>query len=147
MRKIHLFLVAAIMTAAFSITAYAGEWKHNDQGWWYQNDDSTYPANKLTKVGENWYYFNEAGYAQSGFVELPNGWFELADNGICKNPIDPTTQEPAGAPYGGWIQYVDWFGSKEALGAVYHNNFYWIKFYDVTKTDTYSASQVIETQN
>ncbi len=141
MRKVQLFLVAALLAAAFSMTAYAADWKSNDQGWWYQNDDGTYPANKLEKVGENWYYFNEAGYAQCGWVQLDTGWYELNDYGICQNPIDPATQQPAGAPYGGWIKYVDWFGSKEELGAVYHNNFYWIKFYDIEKPDNTNANQ------
>ena len=35
MRKVQLFLVAALLAAAFSMTAYAAEWKNNDQGWWY----------------------------------------------------------------------------------------------------------------
>ncbi|GLB31107.1 hypothetical protein LAD12857_30300 [Lacrimispora amygdalina] len=141
MRKVQLFLVAALLAAAFSMTAYAADWKNNDKGWWYQYDDGTYPVNKLEKIGEYWYYFNEAGYAQSGWVQLDTGWYELNDYGICQNPIDPSTQQPAGAPYGGWIKYVDWFGSKEELGAVYHNNFYWIKFYDIEKPDNTNANQ------
>ncbi|WP_349669621.1 hypothetical protein [Lacrimispora sp.] len=140
MRKVQLFLVAALMTAAFSMTAYAAEWKSNDQGWWYERDDNSYPANQLEKIGENWYYFNEAGYAQGGWVKLESGWYWLYDNGICQNPIDPATQQPVGAPNGGWIKYVDWFGTKEELGAVYHNNFYWIKFYDLQETDIYNVN-------
>ncbi len=142
MRKMQLFLAAALLTAAFSMTSYAADWKSNDNGWWYENDDGTYPAGKLEKVGENWYYFNADGYAQQGWVQLDTGWYELNDFGICQNPIDPATNQPAGAPYGGWIKYVEWFGSKEDLGAVFHNNFYWIKFYDIEKTDITNVLQV-----
>lgn len=141
MRKVQLFLVAALLATAFSMTAYAAEWKSNDQGWWYEKDDGSYPANKLEKVGEYWYYFNEAGYAQSGWVQLDTGWYELNDYGICQNPMDPATQLPAGAPYGGWIKYVELFGPKEELGAVSYNNFYWIKLYDVPETDITNAYQ------
>ena len=140
MRKVQLFLVAALLVAAFSMTAYAAEWKNNDQGWWYEKDDGSYPANKLEKVGEYWYYFNEAGYAQAGFVKLDTGWYYLQDNGVCQNPIDPATQLPVGAPNGGWIVYDEFFGTKEELGAVYYNNFYWIKFYDVQEPDSFNAN-------
>ena len=142
MKKLHLFFAVAAMTAALSFTAYAGEWKNDSQGWWYQNDDGTYPANKLEKVGDDWFYFSEAGYAQGGWVQLETGWYELSDGGICTNPIDPVTLLPVGAPHGGWVPYSDFFGSKEELGAELYNNVYWVKLYDVEQTDTYNASQL-----
>lgn len=139
MRKVQLFLAASLLTAAFSMTAFAADWKNNDTGWWYEHDDGTYPVNKLENIGEYWYYFNENGYAQRDWLQLETGWFYFNGCGICTNPVDPTTQQPIGGPHPGWIQYLDWYGTKEELGAISYNNFYWIKFYDMDKADNSNA--------
>ena len=45
MRKHLLYVKAAVLTAlvsaSVSMSAYAGEWKRDDIGWWYQNDDGS----------------------------------------------------------------------------------------------------------
>lgn len=66
-RGILLGLVAT-MSLSMSILTYAGEWKQDTIGWWWQNDDGTYPANKWEWLDGNkdgiaeCYYFNEKGY-------------------------------------------------------------------------------------
>ena len=45
MRKRVLVLAALALSSMMSISAYAGEWKQDNTGWWYQNDDGSYPAN------------------------------------------------------------------------------------------------------
>lgn len=56
------------MTAAMSMTALAAGWQQDDKGWWYQEEDGSYPA----KMGKwidgdgdgfsEFYYFDENGY-------------------------------------------------------------------------------------
>ena len=37
-------MMAAVMTVGTASTAMAAEWKHDSKGWWWQNDDGSYPA-------------------------------------------------------------------------------------------------------
>ena len=39
-----IMITAAAAVFALSLTAYAGQWKNDSRGWWYQNDDGSYPA-------------------------------------------------------------------------------------------------------
>ena len=45
-----------------SNTAFAGEWKRNNVGWWYQESTGTYPTSRWSNIGEKWYYFDNVGY-------------------------------------------------------------------------------------
>ena len=41
----------------------AGEWKQDQTGWWYQNDDGSYQTNQwFQDFDGTWYYLNESGY-------------------------------------------------------------------------------------
>ena len=46
MKKMKVFITSVLLSSALSITALAGEWKQDDIGWWYQNDDGSYPVNQ-----------------------------------------------------------------------------------------------------
>lgn len=45
-----------------SNTAFAGEWKRNNVGWWYQESTGTYPTRRWSNIGGKWYYFDNVGY-------------------------------------------------------------------------------------
>lgn len=78
------------LTVAGSMAAYAGEWKFDDTGWWYQNDDGSYPTDKwewivqeLTSGLAYCYYFDSNGYilkdttTPDGYQVNPDGvWIE-----------------------------------------------------------------------
>ena len=42
--------------------AFAGEWKRNNVGWWYQESTGAYPTSRWSNIGEKWYYFDNVGY-------------------------------------------------------------------------------------
>ncbi|HEL9633268.1 TPA: RICIN domain-containing protein [Streptococcus suis] len=42
-------------------------WKKDAKGWWYQNDDGSYPKNDWKLVDKKWYYFDNSGYMQVGW--------------------------------------------------------------------------------
>lgn len=45
-----------------SNTAFAGEWKRNNVGWWYQESTGTYPTSRWSNIGGKWYCFDNVGY-------------------------------------------------------------------------------------
>lgn len=67
-KMIKVLGLVALMTLGMSIQAFAGEWKNDNIGWWWQNDNGTYPVNKWEWLDGNkdgiaeCYYFNESGY-------------------------------------------------------------------------------------
>lgn len=73
MRKL---LTAAVLTAAFSLSmsaaAFAGQWQQNATGWWWQEDDGSYPQSTWKWLDGNGdglaecYYFDANGYMAAG---------------------------------------------------------------------------------
>lgn len=69
MRKAMMFVLAGVFTAMMSVTAFAGEWKQDAAGWWFDNGNGTWPANAWQWIDGNGdgtaecYYFNQNGYA------------------------------------------------------------------------------------
>lgn len=68
-RLINLAIVSLIISIFFSMSVYAGEWKQDKNGWWYQNDDGSYTvngwqwiANPKDKGTAQCFYFDENGY-------------------------------------------------------------------------------------
>ena len=57
MRKRALALMAVLLSGMMSISSYAGEWKQDNVGWWYQNDDGSYPTNSWQEIDGKQYYF------------------------------------------------------------------------------------------
>lgn len=57
----------------------SGEWIQDTVGWWYKNQDGTYPKSCWQQLSYNgtseWYHFDEKGYMQTG-------WFTDVDGNI-----------------------------------------------------------------
>lgn len=71
--------IAALATAlVFSFPAYAGSWKQDQTGWWWQDDDGSYPSSTWRWLDGNkdgWsecYYFDSSGYMALNTV-TPDG--------------------------------------------------------------------------
>lgn len=76
MKKLFCVLIAMIM---FSITSYAGQWQHNDHGYWYQNDDGSYKTGWYQDIDGKWYYFdNQSGYMLAN-TTTPDGFYVAED--------------------------------------------------------------------
>lgn len=68
MKRLKQFAAAVFMSLAMTVTSFAGQWVQDYSGWWYQNDDGSYPANgwqwidgNHDGIAEN-YYFDANGY-------------------------------------------------------------------------------------
>lgn len=78
-KRILTALVAMVMATAMSLTAFAGTWQKDSVGWWWENDDSSYPVSSWQWLDGDkdgvaeCYYFNEAGYMLANTI-TPDGY-------------------------------------------------------------------------
>ncbi|WP_024346046.1 hypothetical protein [Lacrimispora indolis] len=85
MEKVQLFITTAILSTVMGMTAFAGEWKQDTIGWWYQNDGGSYPTNQWQWLDGNndgiseCYYFDSNGYMLFN-TTTPDG-YEVNSNG------------------------------------------------------------------
>ena len=108
MRKsMAILTMTVLMTTAAVFTSFAGEWKHDANGWWYNNGDGTYQAGTwFQDVDGNWYYFNDAGYMLAN-TTTPDG-YQVDANGVW-NVNAATADNAASMPLGNyyctsWLQ-------------------------------------------
>ncbi|MCD8082430.1 MAG: peptidoglycan DD-metalloendopeptidase family protein [Clostridiales bacterium] len=60
--------VSAILLLGGTGSAFAG-WRQDSVGWWYDNEDGSYPANAWKHTGDAWYCFDENGYMRTGWID------------------------------------------------------------------------------
>lgn len=84
-KKIAGFLLAgAIMfgtLAVPNVQAEAAEWKVNQKGWWYQDEDGGWSANEWRKINGQWYWFDSNGYMATGWRNIGGTWYYLHESG------------------------------------------------------------------
>lgn len=114
---------------ALPMISYAGEWKQDEAGWRYQNDNGTYQIGWFQDIDGNWYYFDETSTYMLFDTITPDGykvstdgkWLQGDDEKIDFKGFDNKVELQVtsyDSPYG-----------PEALGytvptVVYYNNEY-----------------------
>lgn len=100
-RRGKMAVCAGIMSLAMAVPSFAGAWQQNNAGWWYQQDDGSYPTNCWSWIDGNYdgiaecYYFNELGYCVTGLT--PDGNYTDGNgawtvNGVVQTrPVAPST--------------------------------------------------------
>ena len=104
-KKFASLMLAGLLAFSTLSTAFAGTWLQDNVGWWYQNDDGSYPANGWHWIDGNndgtaeCYYFNESGYClintttPDGYTVDINGAWII--DGVIQTKVTsltPTTQ-------------------------------------------------------
>lgn len=59
----------------------AAAWKRNSTGWWWQEDNGSYPQNAFKQVNGQTYYFDDRGYMVTGWKKVNNNWYYFNPNG------------------------------------------------------------------
>lgn len=59
-------------------------WIKDETGWWYRNNDGTYPKNEWQLINNLWYYFNFSGYAVTGWQTIK---YKNADHWFYFDPV------------------------------------------------------------
>ena len=94
---IGLAAVAAFSSIMVS-SAWAGTWKQNNVGWWFDNGNGTYPASTWQWIDGNndgiaeCYYFDRAGYMLAN-TSTPDGYQVGADGAWISGNSSATSQK------------------------------------------------------
>ena len=77
-RQILAVIMATMMAAQ---SANAASWVQDYVGWWWQDNDNSYPVNQWREVNGAWYWFDDNGYMATGWKEIGGAWYWLDENG------------------------------------------------------------------
>lgn len=101
--KKHILLTTVLAMSLSLSTVFvslAGQWQQNSTGWWYQEDNNSYPVNSWKELDGKWYYFNQDGYMVSN--TWIGNYYLGSDGAMLTNTITPDGYK-VGAD-GAWIQ-------------------------------------------
>lgn len=84
MKRISLLATTVLLSTFLGITAFAGEWKHDVTGYWYENDNGEFFHNGWQWIDGNndgiaeSYFFDESGYCLMD-TTTPDGFIVNSD--------------------------------------------------------------------
>lgn len=90
MKKVLTMAMALAMVATVHHTCLAAGWQQDSIGYWYENEDGTWPSNTWQWIDGNrdgkaeCYYFNENGYMLSNTIS-PDGYLVNWDGAWIEN--------------------------------------------------------------
>ncbi len=87
-KMITTITLAAVLALASSFSSFAGQWKQDTTGWFYQNTNGSYLSGGWYWVDGKSYYFNEQGYCLVS-TTTPDG-YTVDENGAWT--VDGTVQ-------------------------------------------------------
>jgi len=70
----------AAISSDSSEKKYTIGWSRDEKGWWYANTPSTYYKSGIFQIGNKLCYFNDAGYAVTGWFKYNNKWYYADEN-------------------------------------------------------------------
>lgn len=73
--------VLALMIVLLPVISQAGTWKKNSTGWWWQEDNGSWPANQWKYIHGTWYAFDGNGYMRTGWYWDRRSWYYLTGSG------------------------------------------------------------------
>lgn len=90
--------LSCLLVISTSMPAFAGQWKQDNTGWWWQDDDGSYPTstwrwldgNNNDGIAES-YYFGADGYILTN-TTTPDGYIVNSDGAWTVNGIVQTKQ-------------------------------------------------------
>lgn len=100
-KRILTLAVAGIIALSSTLTSFAGQWKQDTSGWWYQNDDGSFHQGGWTWVDGRCYYFAPSGYCLTN-TTTPDGFQVDASGAWIINGVVQTQpqSQPASAKAG-----------------------------------------------
>ncbi len=72
-----IFLMGVIAFSVIPTTVQAAGWKQNKNGYWWQENDYSYPKNQWKTIYGKQYHFNSDGYMDTGWKKIDGKWYYL----------------------------------------------------------------------
>ena len=91
MKKTRVLLGALALSCLLTVPAYAAEWKQDSTGWWWQEDNGSYPTSTWKNIGGKYYYFGADGYMLHDTTN-PDG-YKVGSDGAWIEENKTTTTE------------------------------------------------------
>lgn len=104
-KKLLAIVIATATMASQAMPAMAAEWKQDNTGWWYQEDNGSYPTNSWKWINGRCYYFDSNGYMLAS-TTTPDGYTVDATGAWTVNGVVQTQS------------------TGQTSGAVHHNENY-----------------------
>ena len=78
-KKVFAFILTTAFAGSLATTVpvQAAEWQSNSAGWWWQENDGSYPVSEWKKIDGKWYHFNASGYMDTGWYKEGTKWYYL----------------------------------------------------------------------
>ncbi|RHR46060.1 hypothetical protein DWX10_27275 [Clostridium sp. AF18-27] len=76
-KKLAILMIVLCLSVSSSIISFAGEWKQDDIGCWYVNDDGSYTTKDWQIIDDVAYFFGSTGY----MLKSATNWLELYEDG------------------------------------------------------------------
>lgn len=97
MKKALAIVIATATMASQAMPAMAAEWKQNEIGYWYQEDNGSYPTNSWKWINGRCYYFDSNGYMLAN-TTTPDGYTVDASGAWTVNGVVQTqsTEQTSG---------------------------------------------------
>ncbi len=99
-----------------SASELTGKWVKNENGWWLEKTDKSYPKNQWAKINNYVYRFNGAGYMMEGWLALNGKWYYLipSSGAMATGWVDIQNKwyylNDDGSMAVGWIKIADkWY--------------------------------------
>lgn len=113
-----LFTLSIFTTLAISpCFVYAGEWKQDNVGRWYE-ENSTYQVNEWKLIDDQWYYFGNNGYMYANRTTPDGYWVDENGHSEPPTPVGPNGERTAemldGMELGGYNS-GDWVNQEKVL--------------------------------
>ena len=96
-KKLLAIVIATATMASQAMPAMAAEWKQNEIGYWYQEDNGSYPTNSWKWINGRCYYFDSNGYMLAN-TTTPDGYTVDATGAWTVNGVVQTqsTEQTSG---------------------------------------------------
>ena len=110
------FLLASSLAP---VSVQAASWKQNKTGWWWQEDNGSYPMSQWKVINGKWYAFDERGYMRSGWFLSKGKWYYLgaANDGSMKTGWQLINGSWYYFNNAGWMLSNQWIGNYYVGGS------------------------------
>ena len=119
-KRVAIAILTGILAfAVIPATVQAAGWKQNKNGYWWQENDYSYPRKQWKTIYGKQYHFNSSGYMDTGWKKIDGKWYYLGG----KNDGAKKTywQKVYGKYY--------WLGNDGAMRTGWqkvYNKYYWL---------------------